>query len=138
MDAAEALKIVRPLAEGVDPFTGEIYPEKSPYQNPNTVRALHSAVAALEKEARRDLRKKDSAKRSGEEWTEKEKKSVFDFYKEGISIDKIAEKIQRTPYAVAYYLFRNKKITESELLKYGAVKYRRDESSQSFKQKNKF
>jgi hypothetical protein len=138
MDATEALKIIRPLSEGVDPYTGEIYPQNSPYQNPETVRALYSAVSALEKMARREMRKNGSAKRAGEEWTEKEKKSVFEFYASGITVDKIAEKVQRTPYAVAYYLFRNKKMPESELLKYGAIKARRDESGQGIRQKGKF
>ena len=40
MDADKAIEIVKSLADGVDPHTGERYPSDSPYQNADTVRAL--------------------------------------------------------------------------------------------------
>ena len=118
MEAIEALKLLRPLAEGIDPFTGEIYSEKSPYQNPNTVRALFLAISALERESKGEIRKKSGRERSGEKWTEKEKVSLLEFFDAKIPIDEIAAKLKRSSYAIAYRLFQNKKITESELAKY--------------------
>lgn len=45
MEAAEALRIVRALAEGADPETGEMFPEDSPYQRPEVIRTLFAAAA---------------------------------------------------------------------------------------------
>jgi len=50
MEIAKAISIIRSLSEGVDPYTGEQYPADSPYQMPDTVRALHMVVMALEKQ----------------------------------------------------------------------------------------
>ena len=49
MEASQAVRILRALADGIDPYTGEVFPQESPYQHPDTVRALWSAVRALER-----------------------------------------------------------------------------------------
>ena len=41
MDRERAFEIVRSLAEGVDPVTGEIFPSDSPYSQAEVVRALY-------------------------------------------------------------------------------------------------
>ena len=41
MDANQALAVVRSLANGVDPETGEVFPPESAYQRPLVVRALY-------------------------------------------------------------------------------------------------
>lgn len=48
MEVSNAIQIVQALADGVDPHTGEAFPDNSPYQHPQTVRALFTAVKALE------------------------------------------------------------------------------------------
>lgn len=48
MDRELALKIVNALANGVHPATGEVFAADSPYQHPDTVRALTAAARALE------------------------------------------------------------------------------------------
>jgi hypothetical protein len=48
MEILEALVIVRKLANGVHPETGEAVQGDSMYQSPQAVRALHCAIAALE------------------------------------------------------------------------------------------
>lgn len=47
MDESKALDIVMRLADGVDPRTGATLPAESPYQDPETIRALFMAVLAL-------------------------------------------------------------------------------------------
>lgn len=47
MEKQTALHILRTLAQGVDPHSGEVFPTHSPYQHPDTVRALFEAVQAL-------------------------------------------------------------------------------------------
>ena len=51
MEQAQALAIVKSLANGVDPENGEVFPAEGAYQRPQTVRALYTAVEALERAA---------------------------------------------------------------------------------------
>lgn len=48
MDRQEMLKILLLLADGIDPDTGEIYDNDSPYQSPTITRALYQALRELE------------------------------------------------------------------------------------------
>ena len=59
MEIEKALSIIRPLSDGVDPFTGEEFPPNSPYQQAEVVRALYVAVSSLEKDIQR-VRKRAS------------------------------------------------------------------------------
>ncbi len=47
MEEQRALEIVMQLADGVDPKTGSALPPESPYQDPDTIRALFMAILAL-------------------------------------------------------------------------------------------
>ena len=44
MDIIRAKEIVRALADGVDPITGEILPEESVYNSPEVIRALFTVL----------------------------------------------------------------------------------------------
>lgn len=48
MDRNRMLAILATLADGIDPVTGEAFPAESPYQHPQTVRALCLAVRYIE------------------------------------------------------------------------------------------
>jgi hypothetical protein len=48
MEREHALKILNALANGVHPATGEVFASDSPYQHPETVRALFEAVRTME------------------------------------------------------------------------------------------
>lgn len=48
METEQALKILNALANGVHPATGEVFAANSPYQHPDTVRALFEAVRTME------------------------------------------------------------------------------------------
>lgn len=58
MDESKALDIVMKLADGVDPRTGQTLPPESPYQDPETIRALFMAVLALKYQQKYKNRKK--------------------------------------------------------------------------------
>ena len=51
MDTREALRILQLLADGVDPHSGEVFEDTSPYQHPQVVRALFHSVRALESQS---------------------------------------------------------------------------------------
>lgn len=65
MDAERALKILKPLAEGIDPFTGEILPSESLYQNPQVIRSLFVATTALEKQMECNRRQSNLPQNAG-------------------------------------------------------------------------
>src|ERR1044072_2840069 len=48
MEREQALKILIALANGVHPATGEVFAADSPYQHPDSVRALFEAVRVME------------------------------------------------------------------------------------------
>ena len=68
MDATQALEIIKPLADGIDPLTGEELASDCLYQNPQVVRALFAAVAALEKERARIRKRGVLPARAGQPW----------------------------------------------------------------------
>jgi hypothetical protein len=41
-------EILRALAKDIDPTSGVVFPEDSPYHNPDVVRALFAGIEALE------------------------------------------------------------------------------------------
>ena len=48
MEREQALRVLNALANGVHPATGEKFAADSPYQHPDTVRALFEAMRAVE------------------------------------------------------------------------------------------
>jgi hypothetical protein len=48
MDRDTALGILKSLADGIHPATGAVMPADSPYQHPDTIRALFHAIGALQ------------------------------------------------------------------------------------------
>ena len=72
MQLDAALPIVRALADGVTPVTGEAYPEQSPYAEPRTLRALYSAVDLMQREVEREKRRARLPANFGKPWTESE------------------------------------------------------------------
>lgn len=48
MERDRAKEIIRALADGVDPYTGERFPVDGPYQRADTARALYTALEAME------------------------------------------------------------------------------------------
>ncbi|WP_416150319.1 hypothetical protein ACM26V_04880 [Salipaludibacillus sp. HK11] len=62
MEIKKAIEIISLLADGIDPQTGEVFPQESTYQNPDTVRSLFLAVEGLKLIDIRDKRQKNFLK----------------------------------------------------------------------------
>lgn len=96
MEINRAIEIIAALSDGVDPETGEKYPNDSPYQSADVVRALHVALLTLDK-ARESVRKRrELPQNSGLPWTEEEYQKVVEAYQAGTSIREIAKLHMRT------------------------------------------
>jgi hypothetical protein len=100
MKALEALKIIRPLAEGTNPFTGEVYSSDSPMQQPDMVRALYKAVEELEHRVKYEEKRGNGPERSGQRWTDKEDEKLLEAFDGGMSVSAIADRHKRTEWAI--------------------------------------
>jgi len=110
MDKQESIAILKQLADGTDPYTGETLPEQSPYNHPQTVRALYHAIIAIEK-------MKDDASaihprlvKAGKPWGQAEDEQLKEAFDQGVSIKELAYRHQRTVGAI-----------EARLVKLGRV-----------------
>lgn len=110
MDQAKALSVIRSLANGVDPESGEVFPAESPYQRAQVVRALYVAASALEKQERFERRKSQLPGKTGEPWTEEEDRKLLAAFDAGRALQELASSHERTMGAV-----------RARLLKYGRI-----------------
>ncbi len=110
MEQSEALIVVRSLANGVDPETGEVFAADSVYQRVQTVRALYAAAEALEKAERFERRKRELPAKTGEPWTEDEDRRRLAGVAAGRGLQELAGAHQRTQTGV-----------RARLVKYGRL-----------------
>jgi len=112
MKEREALEIIRALADGSDPYTGEVFGAESPYQNAQTVRALFAAIDALEAAAKRKERKRNLPERTGKPWDNDESKLLIKEFDDGGTISEIAREHKRTPGAIKSQLVKLGKLPQ--------------------------
>jgi hypothetical protein len=110
MQIDTALPIVRALADGVNPVTGEAYPEHSPYAEPRTLRALFSAVDLMQKEVEREKRRERLPANFGKPWSAEEDAQLTAAFDGGASIGDIARKHARTHSSIRLRLEKLGKI----------------------------
>jgi hypothetical protein len=126
MERDKALHILKALADGIDPGTGEPFADGSPYQRADTVRALCTAVylmqgtttptgtiddaaAGAEKAAQRSTSTRTNA---GRAWTEEEELRLAQAFDSGRSIEELAQEHQRSRLAIEARLAKLGKVPE--------------------------
>ena len=124
METQKTLQILRTLADGIDPATGEQFATGSAYQHPDTVRALFSAVRMLEspvasasapapaKQAGAPAPARPGLENSGRPWSEEEDARLGSTYDAGRSIEELAGIHKRSKWAIEARLARLGKIPE--------------------------
>lgn len=110
MQLDAALPIVRALADGVNPITGEAYPETSPYAEPRTLRALYSAVDLMAREVEREKRRERLPANFGKPWSEGEDRALTAEFDAGAGIPEMARKHLRTQSSIRLRLEKLGKI----------------------------
>ena len=110
MQLDAALPIVRALADGVNPVTGEAYPETSPYAEPRTLRALYSAVDLMAREVEREKRRERLPANFGKPWSEGEDRLLVAEFDAGAAIPEMARKHMRTHSSIRLRLEKLGKI----------------------------
>lgn len=110
MQLEAALPIVRALADGINPVTGETYPDHSPYAEPRALRALYSAVDIMQKEIDRERRRERLPANFGKPWTTEEDGVLAGEFDAGLTLGEIARKHQRTQSSIRLRLEKLGKI----------------------------
>jgi hypothetical protein len=111
MDTDRTIQILKLLSDGIDPFTGEIFPKDSPYKHPDTVRALFKAIDALGKIQSRQVRRRELPGNAGKPWSEQEDKQLINNYDTGKSFKEISEEHKRSEGAIKSRLLKLGKIS---------------------------
>ncbi|MGH8617320.1 MAG: hypothetical protein ACREUW_06475 [Burkholderiales bacterium] len=134
METQTALALLRQLANGTDPQSGKAFHADSPYQHPDTVRALFLALRALEggspaptptpapaRKPRADAAATGHApSKVGQPWTQQEDERLAAAFDAGTAIPELATAHQRSRAGVEARLARLGKITLPE----GALRYK--------------
>ena len=108
MEAQKAAEIIRFLADGRDPATGEVFPPNSPYQQADTVRALFVALEALNRQKHVRVKHPVDPNRPkmGASWTPEEEQQLRDGFAAQKTIPELAATQGRTPGAITARLVR--------------------------------
>lgn len=96
MDIIRAKEIIGLLADGVDPTTGEVFPQDSAYNSPEVIRALFVALRELE----HTTKELDPLRNKGKPWTDIEDDKLRDEFKSKIKLSDIATEHGRTRGAI--------------------------------------
>lgn len=117
METAKTLAVLKALADGIDPATGEQFPAGSAYQHPDTVRALFSAIRLLDSvppgaPPKPAMTGKSAPENSGQPWTDEEDARLGRTYDAGKSIEDLAGLHKRSKWAIEARLARLGKIPE--------------------------
>lgn len=117
MEREQTLRILHALANGVHPATGEQFAADSPYQHPDTVRALYSAVRALDGSGApttgAERRPAPPQSGAGSRWSIEEEQRLAAAFDAGKTIDALAQAHNRTRVAIEARLVRLGKLDPS-------------------------
>jgi len=113
MQLQNALPIIRALADGVDPHSGAVFEEATPYAEPKTLRALFSAVELMEREVEREKRRERLPANFGKPWSEGEDRTLIAEFDAGITMPDMARKHARTHSSIRLRLEKLGKIEPS-------------------------
>jgi hypothetical protein len=109
MEIAEARSIVDTLANGIDPATGEILPNASPYNEPKVIRALFTVLGSTKgarpsKKTLEQLQEENLAsgrpRNAGLPWPDELKAEVAGKFESGMPLNELARCFERTKGAI--------------------------------------
>jgi hypothetical protein len=110
MDYEQASDIVRQLADGLDPSTGEPLTGNGPYQQPQVIRALYLANRALARQDELLQRQKGRPENSGQPWSDDEDLLLVEGFEAETPLKELASRHERTVLAVEARLAKLGKI----------------------------
>lgn len=115
MDIYQATDVLKALASGIDPNSGELFPQQSPYNNPETIRALFCAINFIgsAKKPKKSLEEKQAdnlnrglPKNAGLPWTDDMRNALAKGYANALPIEQLATEFERSRGAIIAELER--------------------------------
>ena len=100
MDHNAALAVLKSLADGIHPVTGEVFAPDSPYQQPDVIRALLYAVRALESPNADAKRPRPTSGNAGQPWSKEEDEKLLAAFDAGQLLQDIATAHGRSRLAI--------------------------------------
>jgi hypothetical protein len=128
-----AIEILKCLANGIDPETGEEIPKDSIAHRPETIRALYKLADELSSKQLGSKKKLSDEERiqknielgrpprSHFPWTDQERAELDSLFKSGYSVEDLSTKFQRTSVAVAIQLEKMGLITKEQCDSYRPI-----------------
>jgi len=108
-----AVYIIGKLAKGIHPFKGSKLPEKSVCQHPDSIKAFHKAIDALEHVQSPQERYGNERGRTGHPWKLKEDHDLECGFVSGTSIPTLADNHGRSEGAIIMRLMKLGVLNES-------------------------
>jgi len=115
MELRKAQSIVKTLAQGVDPNTGEVFAPDSPYNEPKIIRALFT-VHDFVRHARKPKMSADERRQEnldlgrprnyGLPWADDTRSQVASGFEDGKTVEELAATLERTLGAIRAELVR--------------------------------
>lgn len=117
MERRDALRILNALANGVHPATGEVFAADSPYQHPDSVRALFEAVRCLDQPQgdSNDKPRERPPANTFVRWTAEEEGRLAAGFDAGLTSAELARVHDRSRAAIEARLLKLGKIDASAL-----------------------
>lgn len=114
MELSEARTIVKTLAEGVDPVTGEVFAPDSPYNHPQVIRALftvHSYALGPRSKMSPEERRRQNLElgrptNAGLPWSDGDRSRVAAGFRGGETIEALATALERSRAAIQAEMIR--------------------------------
>lgn len=95
MDITRAKELLSALADGIDPFTGEIFPRDHICNHPDVIRAFHQVLGAVP-----ETKKGSGAPNAGKPWSQDEQDKLVNEFQSGMKISAIAKEHGRSRGAI--------------------------------------
>lgn len=114
MDTRDARQTLQALVQGFDPISGAELPVATIVQEPEVIRALLAAIAALEADAVRTRRRAQLPRNVGRPWSAAEEERLTAEYRAGETLPAIAALHHRTVAAIEARLERLALITAEQ------------------------
>lgn len=95
MDMARAKELLTALADGIDPFSGEVFPRDHICNHPEVVRALHQVLGST-----KEIKKSPGAPNAGKPWPQEELDKLVDEFHSGMKISAMAKEHGRSRGAI--------------------------------------
>jgi len=110
MDIVYVKNILKALADGINPLTGEVLSPADSCNQPVIIRALYTAVAELEKAEKKNKVQQNLPENAGKPWSPEDDEMLCRMYDQGCSSSEICASFKRTKGAIASRLARLGKI----------------------------